>query len=118
MMAPMLRAPGTGVRRLAALLVAAAVALVARDVAACKCGYDGTAITAPRFNGPLELREESAELRCDRAARGYITCTWTARYELHNPGDARTIDIDIGHVAGADVALSIDDGRDRVTVGH
>jgi hypothetical protein len=101
MMATMLRA-------LAAVVVAAAVALVARDVAACKCGYDGTAITAPRFTGPLELREASAELRCDSAAHGYITCTWTAFYQLHNPGEARTIELDIGHIAGARVALFVD----------
>lgn len=117
MMARMLRAPRTGVRRLAALVVAAAVALVARDVAACKCRYDGAEITAPRFTGPLELREESAELRCDSAERGHITCTWTARYKLHNPGDARTIDIAIGHVAGADVTLTLDDG-DRRDITH
>lgn len=107
-MSMMLRGSGARVRRLAALVVAAAVVLVARDVAACKCTYDGTAITAPRFAGSLELREESVELRCDRAARGYITCTWRARYRLHNPGEARTIELDIGHVAGARVALAVD----------
>lgn len=103
MMATMLRAPGTG--RLVALVVAAAVALLTRDAAACKCGYDGTTITAPRFSGPLELGVEAAMLRCDRAERAYITCHWTAHYGLHNPGEARTIELDIGHVTGARVML-------------
>ena len=95
-------------RVVAAATLGAATLLVGRESAACKCSYSGTQISAPRFTGPIALKKESVVLRCEPAARGFLVCTWVARYGLENAGEGpRAFELAVGHVEGARVSLAI-----------
>ena len=89
--------------------LALAVALTPREVRACKCLADGATLSAPTVTPVgLALQTAAADLRCDRAPRGHIACTWHARYRLHNPGAAQTFELGVTHPEGAAVRVTLD----------
>lgn len=96
------------VSRVLAVGLALTIGLAAREAEACKCGYSGTPIAAPKITGePIDLQGESVQLRCDRARQRDLVCTWKAAYVLHNGEAARTVELAVAHVGGAAVTLRL-----------